>query len=317
MKFSVNWHAGTNKFIFILLCCCLLFPACNQEQSAKKVDLSKKVTLPEIKNTHKSLKVAISGMVSPKETYIYYRNIVDYLADKMNMPPLIIQRGSYEAVNNLIRDKKIDLAFVCSGAYIKGKDEFGMELLVAPKINGQTVYYSYIVVHRDSNITEFSQLRGKTFAFTDPYSNSGYFAPRSLLAKLDETAESFFKKTVFTYNHDRSIKSVAMKFVDGAAVDSLIWEYMQATRPEYSSKTKIIQKVGPYGIPPVVVHPELNQETKERLRHIFLDMHKDKNGMSILRHLQIDYFVEIEDSAYDYVREMLLNRTSPASDRES
>ena len=77
---------------------------------------------------------------------------------------------------------------------------------------------------------------------------------------MSETPDSFFRKYVFTYSHDNSIKSVAEKLVDGAAVDSLVYDYTVARSPLFSAKTRVIQKSGPYGIPPVVVHPGLNPE---------------------------------------------------------
>lgn len=44
-----------------------------------------------------------------------------------------------------------------------------MELLVAPEVRGETVYYSYIIVPSDSPAQRFADLRGLTFGFTDPF----------------------------------------------------------------------------------------------------------------------------------------------------
>lgn len=74
---------------------------------------------------------------------------------------------------NLLKNNEIDFAFVCGGAYIDGNSEFGMKILVAPEVNGNTTYHSYIIVHNNSNYTNLIDLRGKKFAFTDPLSNSG------------------------------------------------------------------------------------------------------------------------------------------------
>jgi phosphonate transport system substrate-binding protein len=121
---------------------------------------------------------------------------------------------------------------------------------------------------------------------------------------MEETPESFFRKYIFTYSHDNSIRSVAEKFVDGAAVDSLIWEYLNAKDPEWTAQTRIIYKSASCGIPPLVVSPEIGQEIKEKLRSAFLNMHNDPKGNAILKKVLIDRFTVIEDSAYDSIREM-------------
>jgi len=128
--------------------------------------------------------------------------------------------------------------------------------------------------------------------------------PTYMLAKMGETPDTFFKKYIFTKKHDLSIKAVAQKVVDGAAVDSLIWEYENRTKPEFTSQTKIIERSPPYGIPPVVVRKGLDPKLKEQVRQVFLNAHQDEKGAGILKGMMIDRFVPIQDSAYNSIREM-------------
>jgi phosphonate transport system substrate-binding protein len=196
------------------------------------------------------------------------------------------------------------MAFVCGGPYVDGHRAFGMELLAAPQAYGGTVYYSYIIVPAGSPANDLTSLRGKTFAFTDPMSNSGALVPTFMAAQLGTTPERFFGKVVFSGSHDTSIASVAAGLVDGAAVDSLIWEYANRTDPTHTAKTKVIVKSEPFGIPPVVVPKELDPALKERLRAVLLGADQDPKGREILAGMMIDRFVPIPDSAYDSIRAM-------------
>ncbi|MBI4844584.1 MAG: PhnD/SsuA/transferrin family substrate-binding protein, partial [Nitrospirae bacterium] len=99
-------------------------------------------------------------------------------------------------------------------------------------------------------------------------------------------------------------EAVALHLVDGAAVDSLIWQYDDDTAPRFTSKTKVIVKSEPFGIPPVVVSAGLSPEMKKKLLDIMLKMDLDAKGRAILSNVKIDRFIEIEDSAYDSIREM-------------
>lgn len=290
--------------IFILLA----ITGCIEKQ--EKVNLNI-VQEPDLIKNDTAVKVAIASVVSPKESYAYYEEMVQYISKKLNKQVKIVQKRSYSEVNELIKNNEIDFAFVCSGAYIEGSKEFGMKLLVAPKMYGRTTYNSYIIVQNKSNYTNFLELRGKRFAFSDPLSNSGKLYPTYRLALMNETPGSFFgvnekgrNNSFFTYSHDSSIISVAEGLAEGAAVDSLVYEYMRNTKPEVISKTRILEVSPPFGIPPVVVPKDIDPFLEQRLKDIFLDMDKDEEGRGILLKIKIDKFVNIEDNAYDSVREM-------------
>lgn len=250
------------------------------------------------------VRIAVGGMVTPKEGIAYYRDLLLYIQEKIGSKVEYVDREGYGEINEMLRTGKLEAAFVCSGPYVEGKKDFGLELLVAPQAYGETVYYSYIITAKDSPYRSFIDLRGKRFAFTDPLSNTGKLVPTYMLAKMKETPETFFKEVIFTKSHDKSIKAVAQGIVEAAAVDSLIWEYMNATNPEFTSKTRILVKSPPYAIPPVAVPRTLAPDLKERLRQVFLNAHTDPKGREILKRIRIDRFVLIDDKAYDSVREM-------------
>ena len=267
----------------------------------EKREISKeKAMLPE----NKFLRIAVGSMITPKEGFAYYQQLLNYIEERLGRPVKFVDRESYVEVNNLLKSGDIDVAFVCGRPYVDGHDEFGMELLVAPQAYGEVEYYSYIIVSKDSSIKSFEDLRGKSFAFCDPLSNSGKAFPMYLLAKRGETPDSYFEKYFYTYAHDKSIKAVAQGIVDGAAVDHLIWEYLNRMNPADTLKTRVIVKSPPFGIPPVVVRPGLAPEIKEKLRHIFLNAHMDEEGGKILEGMMIEKFVPITDNAYKSIREM-------------
>lgn len=248
------------------------------------------------------LRIAIAAVISPQATLDAYGPLLDYLSAKLDRPVQLLQRTTYAEITELIRAGGADLAFVCGGAYVEGQRDFGMELLVAPQVRGETIYYSYIIVARDTTAQSLADLRGRTFAFSDPLSNSGHLAPQWLLAQMGETPETFFASTLFTYSHDNSIRAVADHLADGAAVDSLVYDYTIARQPTYSARTRVIDKVGPFGIPPVVVHPNLDPALKAQLRAVLLDMAGDPAGRAALDTLMVDRFVMVDDSAYDSIR---------------
>lgn len=290
-----------------LLCsCCILLLGCEEPREVKKISLAEKVAPGNEQNqaAGSRLRVAVSAILSPRETFDSYRDMLKYLEKRLGTPTELIQRETYQEVNELIGKRKLEMAFICTGAYVEGRDTQDMELLVVPVVKGEPVYYSYVIASAQAKIQGLEGLRGKSFAFTDPLSNTGYIAPRYLLLQKNERPEGFFLKTIFTHSHDRSIEAVAKGLVDGAAVDSLVFDAMGETNPELIAQLEIIDKSPPFGIPPVVVPKELPFARKEQLREILLAMHDDPEGREILRKLKIDRFVRAEDSLFDSVREM-------------
>ena len=252
----------------------------------------------------RKLKIAVGAIISPAKSLIFYEDIFHYIGEQLGREVEMVQRKTYAEVNFLMKEGRIDAAFVCSRPYVEGRRGSVMELLCVPVCFGKSMYRSYFIVHKDSGIGKLEDLRGKMFAFSDPLSNSGMLIPEYVLAKMGESPDTFFKGHIFTYSHDSSIRSVAENDVDGAAVDSLIWEYLNATEPEWTKQTTIIHRSLRCAIPPVVVSPDIDAELKENLRSAFLDMHIDPAGRRILKNVLIDRFTVIDDRAYDSIRDM-------------
>ena len=216
-----------------------------------------------------------------------------------------MQRKTYAEVNRLIEDNQVDVGFVCTSAYVDGHNTFGMELLVAPEINGETVYYSELIVPADSDASTMTDLQGKVFAFTDPMSFTGQVYPSYLVRQLGADPATFFERTFFTYSHDRAIEAVAAGVADGAAVDSLVLDYALKRNPNLGDRLQVIHRSQPFGIPPVVIPPDLPPKQKLLLREALLTMSDNPRGQAILAELGIDRFVLIEDSAYTEIRELI------------
>jgi phosphonate transport system substrate-binding protein len=283
---------------------------CSRDPDQATVDFSK--TLPVARPTPSAgeagaLRGAVAAMISPRETFIHYRELLAYVARKSGKTLDFVQRKTYEEINELLGKGEVDLAFICSGPYALAKGRYGFMPLAVPEVQGSTSYRAYLIVNRNSPFHQLQDLKGQTFAFTDPDSNTGKLVPSFWLAELNQRPETFFKQIIYTYSHDNSILAVARGLVDGATVDGLVWEYYQATNPGFTSKTRIIKKSEPYGIPPLVVSRHLPAAERERLQQALLSMHRDPEGKKILAGLLIDRFLPLQEEWYEPIRSMQLN----------
>lgn len=246
-------------------------------------------------------------MVSPKNTVIYYRQILDYLGDQMGRKTQLVQRKTYGEINALFKKGEVDIGFICSGPYAVASQRYGFEALATPKVRGTNFYQSYLIVNKNSLFQKLEDLRGRTFAFTDPDSNTGKLVPTYWLYKKKETPSSFLAVNIYTYNHDNSILAVAKNLVDGATIDGHIWEYYNKINPVNTPKTRIIKKSGPFGNPPLVASIHLPIELKDRIRRVLFSMHQNPKGQKVLSELMIERFLEPKEEWYGSIRQMKHN----------
>lgn len=295
----------TALFSVCLLALAVLLGACRQQEARQPEQPSAQPLQQAYSSTGKpALRIGMGAMLTPREGYVFYQQLARYIAGQLGMPVQLVDRGNYDEMNNLLKTGGVDAAFVCAGPYVEGRQQFGLQLLAMPLVNGKPLYYSYIIVPAGSSARRLEDLRGTSFAFTDPKSNSGRLVPTYLLSKIGETPEHFFSKTHFTYGHDKSIRAVAEGLVNGAAVDSLIWEYTKLKNPQLTARTRILLRSDPYGIPPVVVRAGLNPQLKRRLQYVLLHAADHEEGRQILKGIMIDRFVEGDDRNYATIRAM-------------
>ncbi len=305
---SFNLGIKTNlltmrKLLIILISCTIGILSCKNPKI--KIDPDETVDLKEVNLADSSIiKIGIAAMQTPAEALPAYNDIVNYIGDHLNSEVEMVFTRDYTSMLQMIKEKKVYIGFVCSGVYVIGKDEWGMELIAAPVFNGETNYYSYIIIHKDDTFKSLEDLEGTKFAFTDPKSNTGTLVTKYELSKMGRNENNYFSEFIFSGSHDNSINAVAKKMVDGASVDNLIWDYMKNKNSDIVLQTKVIDKLGPFCSPPIVVHPDMNSSEKQKIKDIIINMHKDKVGKSILSSIYIDKYVIVNDTCYNSIRQM-------------
>jgi len=247
-----------------------------------------------------ALRIGVGAILSPQGTVLSYQPLIDYLGRKMGKSAILVQRKTYQELNDLLARNVVDLGFICTGAYAEGARKEAVSLLVVPQINGKTTYRAFIIVAATSQVQELADLRGKVFAFTDPLSNSGYLYPLSLVQGMGQQPETFFGRTIFTYSHDRSMAAVMEGIADGASVDSIVYEFARKRNPEIARKTRVIWESLDFGIPPVVVPRTISPEKKALLKELLLTMHRDAEGEKALIALGVERFVEPDPRLYEF-----------------
>ena len=247
---------------------------------------------------------AIGAIFSPERSLDAWERFVGHLGQVLGVRLRMVFRRTYAEANALLRTGEALAGIVCTGAYVAGHEEFGLLPIAAPIMADRYEYRSYIIVAASSPVRSFDELRGKSFAFSDPLSNTGFCYPAYLCAMEQESARGFFARTLYTYGHDASIEAIANGLAEGAAVDSLVYEFLREKEPALVARTRVIARSEPFAIQPIVASPAAPCEFRENLARVLLAMHETASGCNVLAALGAVRFVEADDGAYAAVRAM-------------
>ncbi len=252
-----------------------------------------------------NLRFAITSAVASDPSFANYRELTNYIAEKIGRKALFVSGLSYNQVDNLFVHGLVDVGFLCNCHYARRNATVHFEVIAAPLIEGSVkpTFQVYLIVPKDSNLSSLSDLRGKSVDFADPLATTTVYAAY-LLKEKHETINSFFGKTIYSGSHDMTIELVANNMVDAGFIDGHIWEYHNARDPIYSSKTKVILKSRDFTTPPVVVSRYTPEAVKEKIQTILLNMHEDAKGRELLKKLRIKKFIAIQEKDYRDVLKM-------------
>jgi phosphonate transport system substrate-binding protein len=229
-----------------------------------------------------------------------YQYLADALAERLGCAVELVQGSRYEGLGT-----DFDLAFVCGLAYVVWGGE--TEPLVAPvltenRYEGAPIYFSDIIVHRDSPFRSFAELRNTTWAYNEQYSQSGFGIVRYHLARSGYGL-SFFRREMEAGSHEAALHLVAAGEADVAAVDSHALATLLGSHPRLDEHLRIIHTLGPSPIQPFVASRHLPEALKDAVRSVLLDLTNDPKAKRILRGAQIGGFVPVQDRSYDSIRE--------------
>jgi phosphonate transport system substrate-binding protein len=238
------------------------------------------------------------------------RAIVAYLAAKLGLSTEFIDGIPWQEREAMLDAGRIDVCWICGLPYAWKADTAAsaIELCAVPVMQGERyvqrpVYFSDVVVHRDSSHASFADLRGAAWAYNEPRSHSGHNVVLHHLAGLGH-ADGYFGRAVESGAHQASLRMIVNGEIDASAIDSTVLEAELRRHPELASDIRVVETLGPSPMPPWVMRKSLPYELRGALRETLLDMHTDAEGAAILDTWCIARFTAVADADYDPLRKM-------------
>ncbi len=241
------------------------------------------------------------------------RDLAGYISEKMSILVDAQIDLPWQERERLLDDGQIDLCWICGLPYVRKADRTPsrIELLAAPVMQGKRyqnrpIYYSDVVVHCNSPFETLADLRGASWAYNEPGSQSGYNVVLNELAVRGLTS-GYFGRVIESGAHQTSLQMILKGEIDSSAIDSTVLELELLNDPSIQSHIRIIDTFGPSPIPPWVISKNTPSKIRTALAELFFRMDQDPQGRELLANARILRFVRVEDRDYDPIREMAHN----------
>lgn len=152
-------------------------------------------------------------------TVARFQPLADYFKEELGVEMRVQSASDYAAVVQALTAGHIQLARLGGSSYAAGwiDSNGGVEPLVVPaELDGTLGYHSVLIVRSDSPYQSLDDLKGKSLAWADPNSTSGYLVPIVSLRAVGIEPANHFGQTVFSGGHEQSVIGVLNGTLDSA-----------------------------------------------------------------------------------------------------
>jgi phosphonate transport system substrate-binding protein len=236
-----------------------------------------------------------------------YRFLAARIGDRLGRPVELTVGTSFDQFER----GQADLGVICGLPYVwlaarlpAPVEPLAAPVLIGDRYGGRPVYYSDVIVRRESPITCLEELRGCSWAYNEPASHSGLTVTLYSLVRLG-AQPGFFGRVVEAGFHQRAIRLVHTGAVDAAAIDSQVLAIELRDHPQLADRLRVIGSFGPSTIQPVVAASRLPGRLKDPVRELLVELGDDPTARPLLAHGFVDRFRLVDDAAYDDIRAML------------
>ena len=231
------------------------------------------------------------------------------LLSKLSGVPVRAQVASdYAGVIEALRSRRVDLAFVHPVGYVLARREAGCDILVRDVWQDRIAYKASFYVRKDKGIERLEDLRGRTIAFVDPASSSGYIYPMVLLIKRglvqNRDPKTFFKEALFAGTHDAALRALLQGRVDAATTFDRAPQ-IHLKDPALEAQLVAVAETPDIPEAGICARPGLPADQVLAIKRALLSMKRPDHTAVLKDIYDIDGFVEGKDADYDPVRDAL------------
>ena len=260
----------------------------------------------------KELTFALLSTENAAEITRRWQPIITQLEKDLRVKVKAVTATDYRGTIEALKFKKAELGHLGPKSYVEASTNNYANVEPVAQLqlaNGSLGYRSCLIVHAESDIFSPEDMAGKTFAFNDPNSTSGYLVPSAFfMMEMGIDPQKHFSKVIFSGSHEASILAVANKKVEVASTN--LPDLQQLTRenkvPRGGLRVIWVSKLIPND--PIVVRKDLPPSLKAAVQESLLSMRARNPETFKEVGAWLGGFVAADDGKYQVIRD--LNETA-------
>ncbi len=252
-----------------------------------------------------TLKIALLPDENASELIKRNQPLKDYLADALGKDIELIVTTDYSSMIEAMRFGRIDLAYFGPLSYVMAKSKSDIEPFAAMLVDGKPTYRSILIANVESGVESYADIRGKKMAYGDRASTSSHLIPKTVLLEQANLTAGEDYEAHFVGTHDAVAVNVANGNADAGGLSEVIFKHVMDRGLIDRDKVRVLGYSNEFPQYPWAMRSNLDPELKKKIQASFVAI----DDKEILKNLKAEGFVEIDDSAYDVIRDMggLLN----------
>ena len=261
---------------------------------------------PAAAQKRKELVLAFIPQENPEKLLGDIKVISAWLAKQLGTPVRGFVSSDHAAAVEALRNGDADISFMGALPYVIANAHVGATVALAEVYRGKPVYTGRIFVRRDNGIESIAALKGKSIAFADPISESGYLYPLDIFVeqghlRRGEDARRFFGKVFFAGGYQQAMQAMAGGLVDAAGAS----QYAELLlSPEQQAEVKWIAESKPIPSHVVIARKDLDPALRAKFVAAMLKLNEPAQR-DLLKHVYSpDGYVVADPNAYDGVRDL-------------
>lgn len=209
------------------------------------------------------------------------------LASRVDRPVVSVVLADYRSLVDTLSTGALDLAWMPPVAFVEAERHGARALAVASRL-GKTTYFSALIARADADISTLADLRGKTIAWVDRDSASGYLFALAELVRAFGGTEPLGKQH-FVGSHRAVCEAVADGWAAAGATYAVLDERGEVATSGWHERLgaraceiKVVSFTRKIPGDNVAARPGLDPEVKKRLSRALVDLSGDDEGRKIL-----------------------------------
>lgn len=268
-------------------------------------------TAEDWRKKHPVLNFGVVSVENQGDAVTRYKDFGKYVERKLGVKLKLYLASDYAGVIQALTSGQLQVASLGASSYAAAwiDSKGGVEPIATnQELDGELGYYSVLFVKSGSPYKSLQDLKGKTVAFADPNSTSGYLVPLVSLKKEGINPSTYFGRAPFSGGHEQNVLGVLKGNYDAAFTWTSKGDRsgnfrMMVDKGMLDRKAvRVIWKSPLIPNPPMVIRKDLPEQMKKDVTKLFLDLNKnpkDKPVMEAVARGKTKGFVKVGADMYD------------------